>query len=170
MMAKRPIGIEVMSCGRAQFASLATETSREVAWSLAPVSRSFLDQCAIGLGDATLEIVCESIESALPKSAVSGNPSIGLFHGLGFERQNMVAPFSTSLEQAGPFQHAQVFCYRRPGNPQRPGQLAGSRLTAAEAFENHPSRRISDRGECRTQASGSRLGCHRDRIAIPTSI
>ena len=82
----------------------------------------------IGLGDAALEIVRESVERALPKPPVGGDPSVDLLHGFGFKRQDMIASVPAPLEQSGPLENAQVLCYRGPGNPQRPRQLTRSRF------------------------------------------
>ena len=99
------------------------------------------------LAHTTFQVICQGVKAALPKPSIGGDPFVGLPDRSRFQSQNVAAPTSAPLEKSRSLEDPQVLRHRRPRDPQRSRQLARSRISTAEAFEDHPPSWVGERGE-----------------------
>lgn len=88
------------------------------------------------------EIFGKGIQRPFPKAAVVPDPLQGFLHRLGIQFEVKFTTFATALQQAGTFQHAQMFGDSRQGHFKRLSQIRYPRLPAGELFKQQATRRV----------------------------
>lgn len=98
-----------------------------------------------------VEIATQRIELVGPEALVVGDPGGGILHGRGVEFAAHHTAFLGASDQAGRFQHRQVFHEAGQGHLILLRQL-GDGLTAVAQLRQHPAPRgVGQRGEDQVQ-------------------
>lgn len=98
-----------------------------------------------------VEMALEGIDVRRPEAAVLVDPGGGVFEGAGVEAAGPPLRFATARDQAGAFQHLEVFGDGRHRHLEGPGEFGHRSLAEREPAQDGAARGIGKGGECGAQ-------------------